>query len=86
MIKYFAVIYCVDGTIHLKEADTKEACEERLFNMLKDKRVYDKTERTTIIKRDIKDNQYLFGSPNSLNIKEKFTKALKKNKVSFTRG
>ena len=83
---YYATIYCKDGTIHLWQADTKEACEQKLFDLMKDKRVYDRVDRTTIIKREVKDNQYVFGSPNSLNIKEKFDKALKKNKVAFTRG
>lgn len=83
---YFAVVYCKDKTIHLWQNESKEECENKLFEMLKDKRVYDRVERTTIIKREIKDNEFVFGSPNSLNIKEKFDKALKKNKVEFERG
>ena len=83
---YFAVIYCKDGTIHLWPNSEKEACEEKLYNLLKDKRVYDRTERTTIIKRDIKEGDYVFGSPNSLNVVEKFDKDLKKGKVEFTHG
>ena len=84
---YYAVIYCKDSTIHLWQADTKEACEEKLFNLMKDKRVYDRVDRTTIIKRELKeDNQYVFGSPNSLDIKAKFDKALKKHKVEFEKS
>lgn len=82
---YYAVIYCTDGTIHLWKADTKEECENKLFELLKDKRVFDRCERTTIIKREFTD-KYLFGNPDSLNIKAKFEKALKKHKVDFIRG
>ena len=83
---YYAVVYCKDNTIHLWQSKSKEECETKLFEMLKDKRIYDRVERTTIIKRDVKDNQYVFGCPNSLNIKDKFDKALKRNKVEFERG
>ena len=80
---YYAVIYCKDKTIHLWGAETKQECEDKLFNLMKDKRVYDRVERTTIIKRELKEDTYVFGSPNSLNIKDKFDKALKKHKVEF---
>ncbi len=79
---YFATIYCTDGTIHCWPAETKEECEEKLLNTLKDKRVFDRTDRTTIIKRDVK-TKYVFGSPNSLNMKVKFEKLLKKGKIDF---
>ena len=83
---YYATIYCKDKTIHLWQAETKEECEQKLFDLMKDKRVYDRIDRTTIIKREIKDNQYVFGCPQSLNIKAKFDKALKKGIVEFERG
>ena len=53
---------------------------------MKDKRIYDRVDRTTIIKREIKENDYVFGCPKSLNIKDKFDKALKKGKVDFEKG
>jgi len=83
---YYAVIYCKDKTIHLWQNESKQECENKLFELLKDKRVYDRVERTTIIKREIKDGDYVFGCPKSLNIKEKFDKALKKNQVEFEKG
>lgn len=83
---YFAVIYCKDKTIHLWQNESKEECENKLLDLLKDKRVYDRAERTTIIKRDIKENDFVFGSPNSLNMKDKFDKLLKKHKIDFERG
>lgn len=83
---YYAVIYCKDKTIHLWQNESKQECENKLFELLKDKRVYDRVERTTIIKRGIKDGDYVFGCPKSLNIKEKFDKALKKNQVEFEKG
>lgn len=87
MTMYYAVIYCKDNTIHLWQSETKEACETKLFNLMKDKRVYDRVERTTIIKRELKDdNKFIFGSPASLDIKTKFDKALKKHKVEFEIG
>ena len=83
---YFAVIYCKDKTIHLWQNESKEECEKKLLDLLKNKQVYDRVERTTIIKRGIKENDFVFGSPNSLNMKDKFDKLLKKHKIDFERG
>ena len=80
---YYAVFYSKDGTIHLWPNEDKLACEEKLMGLLKDHRVYERCDRTTIIKRELADGQYVFGSPNSLNAKEKFDKQLKKGMVEF---
>lgn len=81
---YFAVLYLKDKTIHLWPNESKEACEEKLYNLLKDERVYLRVDRTTIIKRELKEEDaYVFGCPASLNIKEKFAKDLEKGKVEF---
>ena len=86
--KYYAVVYCHDGTIHLWEGESKEACEEKLFKVLSDKRCHDRCKRTTIIKRDAKsvgEEGYIFGAPDSLNILAKFDKVLAKGKVEYER-
>lgn len=81
---YYGVFYDKDGTIHLWPNEDKEQCETKLYEMLKDERIYIRCDRTTIIKRELSgDNQYVFGCPNSLNIKDKFDKDLKKGKVEF---
>ena len=80
---YFATIYCTDHTIHLWPAATREECEEKLLNLLKDRKVYDRVDRTTIIKREVQDGQYVFGSPESLNIKAKFDKLRKRGQIEF---
>lgn len=80
---YFATIYCKDNTIHLWPAETKEACEEKLLNLLKDHKVYDRVDRTTIIKRELQEGQYVFGSPESLNIKAKFDKLRNRGQIDF---
>lgn len=80
---YFATIYCTDNTIHLWPAETKEECEAKLLDLLKDRKVYDRVDRTTIIKRELQGNQYVFGSPESLNIKAKFDKLLKRGQIEF---
>lgn len=85
MIKYYAIVYCYDGTIHLWSATTKEECSTKLLSLLQDKRIYDRVERTTIIKRDLK-NPYVFGSPTSLDMKSKFDKMLRRRKVAFVKG
>lgn len=81
---YFATIYCTDGTIHHWPAETKEECENKLLELMKDVKVYNRVDRTTIIKRELKDNnKYVFGCPESLNMKKKFDKLLKKNLINF---
>ena len=85
---YYAVIYCHDGTIHLWPGESKEACEEKLLQVLMDKRCHDRCKRTTIIKRDAKsvgEEGYAFGSPESLNMLAKFDKMLKKGEIEYDR-
>ena len=87
--KHYAVFYSKDGTIHLWPGESKEDCERKLYDMLKDKRVHDRCRRTTIIKRDAKtvgEEEFVFGSPASLNVLEKFDKDLSRGKVEFEKG
>lgn len=84
--QYYAVFYSTDGTIHLWAGDSKEDCEEKLFEMLKTKKIHDRCKRTTIICRDAKavgEEGYIFGSPKSLNILERFDKMLKKGQIEY---
>ena len=73
---YYATIYCKDGTIHLWPAPTREECEAKLYELFEDERILERTDRTTIIKREfgLSDNRYIFGCPESLNIKAKVLK------------
>lgn len=82
---YYGVVYCKDSTIHLFSADTKDKVSAMLFDLMKDKRVYDRVERTTIIKRNT-NSAYVFGCPLSLDMKSKFDKMLKRHKVEFIKG
>lgn len=69
-IKYFAVVYCFDGTIHLWKGNTQEQCLNILRKMKKDPDVACRMESTTVIKRDMsnfKDNK-IFGCPKSLDV------------------
>lgn len=77
---YYAVFYSTDGTIHLWPNETKEGCEQKLLDILKDYRVYERCDRTTIIKREL-NGDYVFGSPKSLNIKDKFDRLARKGEI-----
>ena len=69
---YYAVFYATDGTIHLWPNESKDECEQKLLRMLEKLDVYERCDRTTIIKREIVDgNKYIFGCPKSLNMKER---------------
>lgn len=78
---YYATIYCKDKTIHLWPAPTREECEQKLFDLLQDPKVFNRVDRTTIIKREfgLSNNEYIFGCPESLNIKPKVEKKLRSN-------
>ena len=70
MTKYYAVVYCKDGTIHLWPGDDQEACLCKLKKLKKNPRVDERMQATTVIKRDLdnfKDGM-IFGSPKSLNV------------------
>lgn len=73
---YYATIYCTDKTIHLWPAETREECEQKLYTLLEDPRVLERVDRTTIIKREngLNNSNYIFGCPESLNIKPKVLK------------
>ena len=81
---HYAVFYSKDGTIHLWPGKTKEECAEKLYAMMKDKRVHDRCLRTTVIHR-AGDGEFVFGSPESLNVLGRFDKDLKKGKAGFER-
>ncbi len=79
-IKYFAVVYCYDGTIHLWPGNTQEECLEKLREMKDHMDVFERMESTTVIKRDMsnfKDNK-IFGCPKSLNVMLESSKRRKK--------
>lgn len=66
---FYAVVYCKDGTIHLWPAKTQGECEDKLVKILQDPRCKARTDRTTIMKRDISfaKNGYIFGSSEKFN-------------------
>ena len=69
-IRYFAVVYCYDGTVHLAPGSTQEECLERLRDMKLNPKTIERMEATTVIKRDMnnfKDDK-IFGCPKSLNV------------------
>ncbi len=70
MIKYFAVVYCTDGTIHLEPKDTQKECLEKLKKMSEDPRVRKRMACTTVIKREMNNFKEgrIFGNPKSLNV------------------
>lgn len=51
--KYYLVIYCKDGTIHLWPGDSKQVCLEKLADMLTSPDIVARYENSTIIKRDM---------------------------------
>lgn len=51
--KYFLVIYCKDGTIHLWPGSSKQDCLEELAGMLAQEEVQKRYDCSTIIKRDM---------------------------------
>lgn len=69
-IKYFAVIYCHDGTIHLAPGDTQAECLERLAHMTASSKVLARMKATTVIKRDMSNfkDDMIFGNPKSLDV------------------
>ena len=71
MIKYFGVVYCHDGTVHLtKPQDTQQECLDKLKSWIEDPRCYERVAATTVIKREMdnfKDGR-IFGNPKSLDI------------------
>ena len=69
-IKYFGVVYCNDGTIHLIPGDTQEQCLERLAMMTNSPRTLQRMESTTVIKRDMSNFKEgkIFGCPKSLDV------------------
>ena len=69
-IKYFAVVYCYDGTIHLEPGNTQEECLEKLAVMTNSPRTLARMRATTVIKRDMNNfkEDLIFGCPKSLDI------------------
>ena len=69
-IRYFAVVYSPDGTIHLWPGESKEACLNKLRSMRDSPRVHDRMEATTVIKRDMSNfkDGMIFGCPKSLDM------------------
>lgn len=70
MIKYFAVIYSKDGTIHLWPGDSQEECLNTLRD-IRDNPIWgDRLASTTVIKRDMSNFKegLIFGNPKSLNV------------------
>lgn len=51
--KYFLVLYCHDGTIHLWPGDTKADCLEKLADALENPKVSRLFDDATVIKRDM---------------------------------
>ena len=70
MTKYFAVIYCKDGTIHLCPGDSQEECLNKLKKVSGYNKVKERMSATTVIKRDMSNFKEgrIFGCPKSLNI------------------
>lgn len=71
MVKYFGVVYCRDGTIHLtKPQDTQQECLDKLRSWIKDPKCYERVESTTVIKREMDNFKggFIFGNPKSLNV------------------
>ena len=83
---YYAVFYSNDGTIHLWPGKSIEECEKKLIHVLQSKKCYMRCKRTTIISRDketVGEDGYVFGSPNSRNVLDKFNKMLDKKEIDF---
>lgn len=82
MIKYFGVVYCKDGTIHLTPLqDTQQDCLDTLRFWLEDPRCYERVEATTVIKREMDNfkNGKIFGNPKSLDVMQDKPKRGKKD-------
>ena len=56
---YYAVFYSKDGTIHLWPNETKDGCEEKLLEILKDERVYDSVIELPSLNENSMVNTYL---------------------------
>lgn len=69
-IKYFAVVYCYDNTIHLWPGDSQEECLNKLKELYKNDDIRERMKATTVIKRDMSNFKegMIFGNPKSLNI------------------
>ena len=69
--QYYAVLYAVDGTIHLWPGNSQEECLERLRGILKNEVKNDYCKATTVIKRDMSNfkDGMIFGNPKSLDVK-----------------
>lgn len=51
--KYFLVVYCKDGTIHLWPGDSKQDCLLKLADMLTNEKIVGRYKDSTVIKRDM---------------------------------
>lgn len=72
MVKYFAVVYCKDGTSHLWPGDSQEECLDKLME-IRDSKWGQRMLATTVIKRDMDNfkDGLIFGNPKSLNVLSK---------------
>ncbi len=79
-VKYFAVVYCYDGTIHLWKGDTQQKCLDILRRMREDPDVGCRMESTTVIKRNMSNFKEgkIFGCPKSLDVMQEKPKRSKK--------
>lgn len=70
MNRYYAVVYCKDGTIHLWPGDSQEECLGALNELKENPKILKRMMSTTVIKRDMDNfkDGLIFGSPKSLNV------------------
>jgi hypothetical protein len=56
-MKYFAVIYCFDGTVHLWPGDTKDDCKKKVDELLNHEKIKPRIRAYNIIKRNLDNYQ-----------------------------
>lgn len=83
---YRGVLYYENGSMKItKPYDNQRAAFDELLACMAVKSIHDRTVRTTVIKRDAKAGEFIFGTPKSLDARGCFDEMLRKGIANFER-